>query len=437
MNEESVLSVSEYIELLNERLSEIKRTVQGEVSDIKVRPTYTTFTLHDSNDESSLRCMVWNNRLESSGVDLKDGMEVKIFAAPDVHKLYGFSVKAQSIIPIGEGALKIAFEKLKKRLEGLGYFSIERKRPIPEFVHHIGLITSSFGDAINDFRTHLGKFNYKIDFLDVRVEGESSLGSIIGAIEWFNNNPSDIEVIVLTRGGGSLESLQSFNNEEIAKAIYSSKIPVITAIGHENDTTIADLVADYRASTPTDAGKFISTPWREASLKIDAIERNINYIFLSKINNMEIFLNGSVVSLKRNYERFLNDCKSSILKNEKSLLGYFRGVFTLVDKLESEFKINYQKYKSQIVLYNTSLNSLTKQIIANSKTSINSLKQHLEYEDKMLTSSNPELKLQQGYSITRDSKGKIAKDAKQFVNGDIISIQLARGGIDGSVTKTR
>src|SRR5919198_3861806 len=267
-SEETIYSVAEYISLLNVKLKPLKATVQGEIGKISYYPRAVYFSLFDK-DRTVLNCVAWPGRLQSLGIELKEGLEVKIQGYPDVYPQTGrLSFKADVITPIGEGALKLAFERLKRDLEAQGYFRPERKRQIPPHVERIGLITSESGVVIRDFLTGLGKHGLKVSFYDVRVEGLSAIENIVTAIQWFNAHPQDIQVVVIARGGGSLERLQPFNNLEVAKAIYSSKIPVMTAIGHETDTTIAVLVADVRASVPMDAGKRLADDWTRAAERV-------------------------------------------------------------------------------------------------------------------------------------------------------------------------
>ena len=163
-------------------------------------------------------------------------------------------------------------------------FALEHKRSLPKFCQKIGLITSKYGKGAKpDFEKHLGNFGFEIYFYDVRVEGMFAITEIVKALHWFNEYMPDLDAIVLIRGGGSWESLQAFNSEEVARAIFGSKIPVISGIGHESDITIADLVADLRSSTPTDAAKILNEHWKLASEKIYEYEKNlvstINHLF--------------------------------------------------------------------------------------------------------------------------------------------------------------
>ncbi len=310
---DKVYGIGEFLENINLLLAPIHITIQGEINSVTERGSAVYFTLSDPKEKATLNCIVWKNKMRSFGFDLREGLEVKVVGAPNIYKPFGkFSFTADYISPVGEGALKQALELLKKQLEADGYFAPERKRPIPPYVQSIGLITSEHGDAKKDFLTHVGSHGMSVRFFDVRVEGAQSIPSIVQAIRWFNEQMPDTEVLVLTRGGGSLESLQSFNSLEVARAIFSSRIPVLSAVGHENDVSIADLVADLRASTPTHAGKILGTPWEQAEEKIDTIQNDMLYAFRHTAHKLNLKLQSVQQQMLYAYEQRLRDTRQFI-----------------------------------------------------------------------------------------------------------------------------
>jgi len=355
---DEIYTVSRFLDEINELVNPKKVTIQGEVNKVDIRGNAVYFTLIDPSDKSILNCFVWSFKLKSFGIDLKEGVEIKVLGYASVYKPFGkLSFQAEYISPVGEGAQKAAYEKLLKTLETAGYFAPERKRPIPPYIKTIGLITSENADAKKDFETHLGNFGFKIIFYDVRVEGLKSIDNIIEAINWFNQNTTDAEVLVLTRGGGSLESLQSFNSEAVAKAIFSSRIPIISAVGHENDITIADLTADLRASTPTHAGKILSQYWSQAQNLVDNYDSNIRSIFKKILNQ----------------------------------------------------------------LY-TDLAILEKNLVDNSYLWLNRLNLRLNNFADKLTLADPKLRLKQGYSITLKNKKIIKSNSQVFPGDKITTL---------------
>lgn len=271
------LTVAQFLDTLNVNLRGYKVTVAGEVTGrVNRRGAVTYFSLHDPEEEAVLQCMAFNTILDKVGITIAEGMAIKVSGYPEVWKRSGgFSFKVFEVLLTGEGELKRQFEALMKRLEAEGLFSPEHKSPIPAFIKHIGLITAADREAQNDFLTHLSRQGLDIQLYDVRVEGAQAVEQIVEAIEWFNAYAPEMEVLVLTRGGGSLESLQAFNAEAVARAIFASRIPIICGVGHERDVSIADFVADMRASTPTHAAKIISESWDQAPFDLDRIGQGI------------------------------------------------------------------------------------------------------------------------------------------------------------------
>jgi exodeoxyribonuclease VII large subunit len=380
-NKEKILSVGEYIDLLNQILVPQRAVIKGEVGKISGRGRYLFFTLRDKNEEAVLNCFVWKDTLDNFGIDLKEGVEIKVEGYPKIFKRRGnFNFEVERIGLLGEGYLKQAFEALKKKLAAAGFFAPERKKKVEKYLRTIGLITSKFGDAKNDFLTHLGKFGFKIYFYDVRVEGLYAVDDIFSAIRYFNETLPDTQVLALIRGGGSLESLQAFNSEVVAKAIFASRIPIITGVGHENDETIADLVADIHASTPTDAARILSDPWRNAALLLNQYKNS----FLDR--------------LYYHYQR----TKDKIFFAEK----FFGSIFN--------------KYKQKLEV-------ITEVFLQDSTRWLKFLQNKLDQLEQILKLSDPRLRLQQGYSIVFNKANQVIKSALQLKIGEFVNLKFYQG----------
>ncbi len=251
------LSVSDFIALTNQTLEYAypSVTIIGEVQSFKVNQSkYVFFDLRD--ESSSLNCFMMAFQLR---IGLEDGMTVAVEASPKLTQWGKFSLTVRSIKPIGEGSLKRNFELLQKKLSKEGLLSEERKRPLPYMPHHIGVITSTESAGYADFLKimHERWGGVQIDVRHVTVQGESAADSIIRALNAFNEHAHTPEVIALMRGGGSADDLSVFNDELLVRAIAASRAPIITGIGHETDTTLADMVADFRASTPSNVAQHI------------------------------------------------------------------------------------------------------------------------------------------------------------------------------------
>lgn len=435
---EKIYSVSEVLDEINSILQPLDYTVQGEISRINERGGAIYFTVCDTEEKAVMDCIVWRSKLASLGISLKTGLEVKIIGSPHVYKPSGkFSFIANYITPVGEGALKQAFEKLKKKLEAEGCFDISHKRKIPSYVSSIGLITSDNADAKKDFLTHLGQHGIKIYFHDARVEGIRAVDTVVKAIHWFNENPVDIQVLVVTRGGGSLESLQAFNSEEVAKAMYSSRIPVISAIGHENDVTIADLVADVRASTPTDAGKILSADWNEAVVRINEVEENIYASFRMRCNELRNELTRMQQNFISAYKKSLDQYSDKIDAVDRSLSSSFQEMLRRFKYITDGFTLCFNRFITSYSAANNEINTIENDLQNNSARWYAFVKKHIDSHEKDLRLSDPELKLKQGYSISFDKNKKVIKSTEQIAISEHVTIKLYAGEITVHVDRIK
>lgn len=413
--EDRILTVSEYLDLVNEYLKPLNFSIIGEISSVSDRAGNTVFfSVSDEEEQAVVDCVIWRNIYRNLGFKLEEGMQVKINGHPNIYKPRGsFSYVARSVIPTGEGALLKAFEELKKNLAEKGFFAPERKRPLPSYIKKVGLITADNSDAKKDFETHVENFGTTVYFKDVRVEGFKAVDNIIRAIQYFNENPMGIEVLVLTRGGGSLESLQAFNSEGVARAVYSSKIPVLSAIGHERDITISDMVADVRGSTPTDAGKIISKDWREAENQLRQIKKTIISRFSYGLNRKQVYLQNLAQNL------FLN----------------FQSIFNRFLEIQRIFGRNETRFEAHIKARRAGLATLQRQMIGQYNNRLKNLEERMELTTKLLDANDPKQKLKQGYSITRKKGGKIVKSTKDITKGDILSTYFIDGEAETQVQK--
>ena len=326
------LTVTEFLALVNQDIRRHNVTVFGEVTGrINRRGGVTYFTIHDQAEDASMTCMGFNSIMDKLGIELEEGMAVKVSGYPEIWKRSGmFSFKAFQIMLAGEGTLKRQFEALKRKLEAEGLFSPEYKKPLPNFIKSIGLITAQDREAQNDFLKHLAPVGISIILHDARVEGAQAIVQVCEAIEYFNKNSPETEVLVITRGGGSLESLSAFNSEDIARAIFASRIPVISAIGHERDVTIADFVADIRASTPTDAAKIISADWQSVPVTLkntaDSLSASVAYLFSMLRADLEgisrqLNLVNPELRLKQGYA-IVRNLNNKIIKSVTEIKNY-------------------------------------------------------------------------------------------------------------------
>lgn len=263
-------SVSEFISLTNQTLEYAYPylVIVGEIANFRIsKNRWVYFDLKD--DQSILRCF---GSVQALPGPLEDGMLVRVSGTPRLHSLYGFSFNFQQISPKGEGAIKKSANLLESKLQKEGLFNLERKRQLPFPPQKIGLITSSESAAYSDFIKIINARwgGLEISLIDVQVQGESAIGQLTEAIDAFNQRAIPPEVLVIIRGGGSLEDLQAFSSEQVTRAVATSRIPTLVAIGHERDISLSEKVADLRASTPSNAAELLVPDKRQvlANLKL-------------------------------------------------------------------------------------------------------------------------------------------------------------------------
>jgi exodeoxyribonuclease VII large subunit len=265
------IGIAAYLELLNTFLKRDTVRLTGEVTEAQQAASgHVYFTVKDARENATLSAVAWKYQYLRSGVRLERGMAVILSGTANIYPPTGrLSFVAETIVLVGEGALQKAYEELKKKLEREGLFAPGRKRPLPEFPRTIGVVTSKEGAVIHDFVNNLGRFGYMVELVDARVEGQQAVESLLEAARTFRARLLDVLVVI--RGGGSLESLQGFNNEMLVRELASFPVPVIAGIGHDKDVPLVSLAADAMVSTPTAAAHLLNRSWEEAYAKLREI----------------------------------------------------------------------------------------------------------------------------------------------------------------------
>lgn len=305
--ENVTLSVSDAIALINQTLDYAFPTlvVEGEVSGFKINQgKFAFFDIKD--DTGTLGCFMMAFQLR---VPLENGMRVQVIATPKLTAWGKFSLTVREVKPVGEGSLKRAFELLQDKLEKEGLFGAERKRMLPRIPSRIGVISSTDAAGYKDFIKVLGDRLGGIDITvaHTQVQGSSAPQQIIGALRWFNEQAEPVEVVVIVRGGGSADDLSTFNDEPLVRAIAASRVPTMVGVGHEVDTTLADMVADVRASTPTNAAQLLVPDRREVTVAVQhgmttvfqAIERKMR----RTTETLMLAESGVLQRIERRYQR--------------------------------------------------------------------------------------------------------------------------------------
>lgn len=372
--------------------------VEGEISNFKLHYSsgHMYFDLKDA--ESIIHCAFFRNANQNIKFELKDGLKVICFGRISVYNKNGqYQLYVDKIEPKGVGELQLAFEQLKKRLEKEGLFDPAHKVPIPVLPSRIGIVTSPTGAVIRDMLHVLRRRHKELEILiyAVKVQGETAAQEIAAAVSDFNRL-KNVDVLILARGGGSLEDLWAFNEEVVARAIYDSEIPVISAVGHEVDYTICDFVADLRAPTPSAAAEMVVAKKEE---------------FVEKIEGFLLRLKSSL------------DNAVSILENR------------LEDLLERPiFKYPFEK----IELYEQRLDDLTRSADKNISHLIEIKSERFNTTIGRLEALSPLAILSRGYSITlRLPKGNVLKDTKSLKRGDKIETRFLKGKVISEVKEIR
>lgn len=257
--DELQFGVAEFIAYLNQTLETAYPfvSIEGELSNFRIsKNRWVYFDLKDESEPAMLKCFAVIYALPGP---LEDGMRVRVTGSPRLHPLYNFSFQVQQIMPVGEGSLKKAADLLRVKLEAEGLFEPARKRSLPRFPKRIALITAGQSAAYADFIKIAGARwgNLTVEHYDVLVQGEESPGQVVAALAAANGAANPVETVVLIRGGGSAEDLAAFNDERVVRAVATSRIPTLVAIGHEVDISLAELAADMRASTPSNAAELL------------------------------------------------------------------------------------------------------------------------------------------------------------------------------------
>lgn len=454
-----VFTVSEFVDRLNRVLTPQKAIIKGETGKINRYPGFSFLKLLDKKEKAILNCFVPQRVLKNVGVTLKEGIEIKVFGYPKVHKPKGqLNFQVEKIALVGEGQLKRAFEALKKKLKKAGFFEPERKKAIPKFCQKIGLITSKYSKgALLDFKKHLGEYGFEVYLYDTRVEGSFATDNITKAVWWFNKNMVDLDIIVMIRGGGSWESLQSFNSERVAKSIFASKLPVICGVGHEKDETIAGYVADLRTSTPTDAAKVITEEWKTASKNIPRFQNNLKSLtkqLFSSVKEKIIFFDKNLTTRIKNKilttKREINEFKENLLvRFRKEITSYkenldgltknlnlgFQNQLNKFQNLEKNFKKNFLQIRRLIKKRKVEIDQKTHQLIRSKNNWEKKIKNRLTQQREKLILSSPQLKLKQGYTVTSSETGEIIKNPFSLKPSQIIETKFYKGQVLSKVKK--
>lgn len=404
-----VFSVSEYLDALNRSLKSVRAKILGEVSGIQEYPgrSYLYFSIKDKKDGSTAKCFMWKQDYKNSGVLLEEGMEMMITAYPNVYKPNGgMTLQVESVELVGEGALKIAYEKLKSQLEKEGLFDEANKKALPLLPYRIGIITSKSGAVINDFLSNIGKYGFELLFVDSKVEGEGAVKDLLSALRTLYTQK--VDVLVLMRGGGSLESFQAFNNESVVRAVSKFNAPVITGIGHDKDAPLVSFVSDKNVSTPTAVANLLNAGWRESAHEVELAEEKI----------------------VGRFERVLHEQNFLLSNAERMIEERFRTAFETFKKYQENLFRSFERIGTTIERMKDALLESERRIVREFTDALEKKKDMLVQFEKLLMGQNPERQLRLGWSITKNKAGKVVRSVAQVKSGEELEVSLADGSLN-------
>jgi exodeoxyribonuclease VII large subunit len=417
--------------------------VQGEISNYKLHPSgHQYFTLKDQR--AAISCVIFRNTLPPGGPPISDGAQVQIYGNISVFEARGqYQISVQILQTRGAGLLQAKFEALKRKLEAEGLFDPARKRPLPKFPKRIGIVTSPSGAAIRDMLNVLRRRapNVAVLISPVRVQGIGAAAEIATAINELaaGDGPWEpIDLIVIARGGGSIEDLWEFNEEIVARAIFNSALPVVSAVGHEIDFTIADFVADLRAPTPSAAAELIVSDSAELFRRVNELanclqkclrnflqqsqtrlrflsERALARELTQRLRDAQQRLDLTTELLRRRLKQFVVDARTALSSRAQSLKAH--------------------DPKRELVARRASLADLHRRFAAQAPRLLQNAEERFRRVEGILRVLGPEATLRRGYSITTDAAGNVIQTATAMQRGDRIKTRVADGTFASEVVE--
>ena len=366
----SVSQLTKYLKLKFDRDPYLERVyLTGEVSNFRRRPTHQYFSLKD--EKAVIQATIWGGVYKKLGFELEEGMKINVIGRVQLYEPSGsYSIVIEKAQPDGVGALAIRFEQLKQALAKEGLFNPEWKQVLPQFVQKIGVITSPSGAVIKDIITTVSRRfpGVEIVLYPTKVQGEGAAQEVAANIQAANQR-EDLDVLIVGRGGGSIEDLWAFNEEIVVRAIFESRIPIISSVGHETDTTLADFVADRRAATPTAAAE-LATPVTKSDILAWISERE-NRAYQAALR-----------VIKQRQERLEKSSKSVIFRQPERLYdGYLQKLDGLTTHLQTAMRQTYRENLNTERILSQRLRSLDLQ------GRLTSLKEKIQQQERLLRSN--------------------------------------------------
>ena len=437
----SVSSLTKYLKLKFDRDPYLERVyLTGQVSNFRRRPNHQYFSLKD--EQAVIQATMWAGTFKKLDFELEEGMKINVVGRVQIYEPSGsYSIIIEKAEPDGIGALAIQFEQLKKKLTEAGYFDERHKQPLPQFVKKIGVVTSPSGAVIRDIITTVSRRFPGVEILlfPTKVQGEGASQEVAANIALANER-EDLDLLIVGRGGGSIEDLWAFNEEVVVQAIFESRLPGISSVGHETDTTLADFVADRRAATPTAAAE-LATPVTKADI-ISWISERQNRAYQAGLR-----------VIKRDQERLGKLAKSVIFRQPERLYdGYAQKCDHLTSRLKSTVEQQVQQASQAQQLLNQRLLAVDlERNIRRYKERIEALKRLLtsqvtsQYESQLarfekaqdaLLSLDTSRIIARGYAMVQKGD-KVISSVTEVAKGEQLSVQLKDGQLEVEVKNAK
>ena len=417
--------------------------VEGEISNLRSPDSgHLYFTLKE--ESAQIRVVMFRSSARLLRFRPENGLHVTVRGRITVYEERGeLQISAEFMEPQGAGALQLAFEQLKARLAAEGLFESSRKKPIPPLPRRIGIITSPQGAALRDILNILARRHHSANVLiyPAQVQGDAAPGEVIAGLRYFDDHARKadaIEVVIVARGGGSVEDLAAFNHEGLARAVAAAKIPVISAIGHETDFTIIDFVADLRAPTPSAAAELVIRSRQEIETQAEELgrrlERAARYrLLMARQSLTELAQHGAFRSMMDGIHRGqqrLDERRFRLEKAERQRLEQSRR------RLETaSASVRHYDARRQLASVRQQLEAQTMNLATAARARLLASRAVLDRWTASLEALSPVAILNRGYALVFDAEGRLVKDAGNLAVGDEMSARLARGKVRARVTK--
>jgi exodeoxyribonuclease VII large subunit len=434
--------------IVRELVAAVRTNVEREYSDIWVEGEISNFRAHDSghlyftlkDEASQLRAVMFRSQARLLRFRPEDGMQVVLRGRVTVYEGRGeLQLSAEYLEPKGAGALQVAFEQLKAKLEAEGLFDASRKKPIPLLPRHIGVVTSPQAAALRDILNILRRRHHTVNILiyPAQVQGDLAAAEVSAGVKYFNR-AKNVDVILVARGGGSAEDLAAFNHEGLARTVAGSQIPVISAVGHETDFTIIDFVADLRAPTPSAAAEMVIRSRQEIEEQAEGLRlrlaRAVRYrLLMAKQTLTEAAQHGAFARMMdgiNQRQQRLDDLNFRLEKAERRLIEQDRRRWE-----RAAAAVRHYDVRRVLAGIGQELVSSKAALTSAIKTSLFRNRSRLEQIEHQLKALSPVAILERGYALVFDAAGKLVKDSAQVQSGDEISARLAKGTVTARVEK--